>query len=110
MDDSFATGIIASVQRWSQEQPEPATPDDAAALLTSLHTRLKKLLDAIPHSAQREGLSLLDLQPHLRGRKGGVAHVGELAAALRRLGWQRRRNWGDSQAGFRALWFPPGSN
>ena len=41
---------------------------------------------------QREGLSLAALQASLRGRRRGNCHPGELGAALRRLGFARRRN------------------
>ena len=42
----------------------------------------------------------------MKGRKGGMPHVGELAAALQKLGWIRRRQWSDSEDGFRAKWYP----
>ena len=79
---------------------------EETASLTPLHKRLQRLLDTIPISAQREGLSLLDLQSCLRGRKGGLPHIGELGAAMRRLGWQRRRAWSNEKSAFSSKWYP----
>jgi hypothetical protein len=39
----------------------------------------------------------------LRGRWRGNAHPGEVGAAVRKLGFERRRNWRGAD-GFRALW------
>jgi hypothetical protein len=71
--------------------------------LTPLDERLTRLLATIPTDVQREGLSLAALQASLRGRGRGNCHPGELGAALRRLGFQRRRDWSGPD-GFRALW------
>ena len=73
--------------------------------LAPLEHRLVRLLDTIPLELQRQGLSLMSLQISLRGRWRGSCHPGELGAALRKLGFQRRRQW-RSEAGFQALWFP----
>jgi hypothetical protein len=71
--------------------------------LTPLETRVARLLDDLPEELQQEGLSLPALQAALRGRQGGKAHAGEVAAELRRLGYVRERRWrGDD--GFRAVW------
>ncbi len=106
MTDDFAAGICARLQEFSAEQHVPTTQEDAHAPLAPLHTRLQKLLDQIPQNAKQEGLSLLDLQARLRGRKGGMPHVGELGAAMRRLGWYRRRRWSDQDAAFSSKWYP----
>jgi hypothetical protein len=67
--------------------------------LTPLEDRLTRLLAAIPLDAQqREGLSLAPLQASLRGRWRGNAHPG-LGAALRRLGFQRRRTGNNDERG-----------
>ena len=71
--------------------------------LTPLEDRLTRLLATIPIEMQREGLSLAALQTSLRGRRRGNCHPGELGAALRRLGFERRRDWSGVD-GFRALW------
>jgi hypothetical protein len=73
--------------------------------LMPLEDRVARLLKTIPRELQAEGLSLSLIQASLRGRWRGNAHPGELGAALRKLGFSRRRRWDDS-AGFRALWFP----
>ena len=110
MNDNFEKGLIARLQRYSHEQPWPDLQDDASASLKPLHTRLQKLLATLPLSAQRQGLSLLDLQARLRGRKGGLPHIGELGAAMRRLGWQRRRAWSNEDTAFSSKWYPADPN
>ena len=78
---------------------------DVRDRLTPLEDRLVRLLDTIPLELQRQGLSLTSIQTGLRGRWRGSCHPGELGSALRKLGFQRRRQW-RSEAGFQALWFP----
>ena len=84
---------------------ERATTEAKAARerLTPLVDRLAKLLETIPPEVQREGLSVASLQESLRGRRHGNCHPGELGAALRKLGFERRRDW-RSGDGFRAVW------
>jgi hypothetical protein len=72
--------------------------------LTPLDERLTRLLATIPLDVQREGLSLPTLRASLRGRSRGNCHPGELGAAMRRLGFERRRNWCGGQGGFPAIW------
>ena len=110
ISDNFTEGLIARLQQCSVEQSEPIAQEAYTASLAPLHTRLQKLLETLPLSDQRQGLSLLDLQVRLRGRKGGLPHIGELGAAIRRLGWQRRRAWSDHDAAFAAKWFPKDPN
>lgn len=74
--------------------------------LTPLEDRLKKVLSTIPPEMQRDGLSLRALQAQLKGRWRGSAHPGEVGTALRKLGYQRRRQWSGGE-GFKALWYPP---
>ena len=83
--------------------------DQAAAArgrLTLLDARLKCLLDTIPPEVQTEGLSIVALQVMLRprGQVRSCCNVGQLADALRRLGFQRERRWRDGRSSFRALW------
>ena len=106
MTDNFAQGLVARLQQCLEEQANPDATEDATAPLAPLHTRLQKLLDQIPISTQQQGLSILEIQACLRGRKGGLPHIGELGAAMRRLGWQRRRRWSDEDAAFSSKWYP----
>ena len=102
--EGLTDGLVPYLQNQHLAQIEQ---EENNPVLPALHTRLQKLLDSIPESKQREGVSLLDLQACLRGRKGGLPHIGELGAAMRRLGWQRRRAWSDADTAFSSRWFPP---
>jgi hypothetical protein len=73
--------------------------------LIPLEDRLMRLLATIPMEIQHEGLSLSTLQSSLRGRSRGHCHPGELGAALRKLGFQRKRRW-DGNSGYGAVWYP----
>lgn len=106
MNDDFANGIADRLQQCMQENSLGSSQNDTSAPLAPLHVRLKNLLNDIPPSVQNNGLSLLALQARLRGRKGGLPHIGELGAAMRRLGWQRRREWSDEESAFASKWFP----
>jgi hypothetical protein len=83
----------------SQQQPD----DNKSPLIQ----RVTKLLAAMPHAEKARGVELLELQYRLKGRKGGRAHVGEIAECLRRLGYVRRRGWREGRTGFCARWYPP---
>lgn len=73
--------------------------------LTPLEERLAKLLATIPTEIKSQGLSLSGLQGMLTGKWRGKCHPGELGAALRKLGYWRRRNWSARTQSFGALWF-----
>lgn len=70
-----------------------------------LKARLADLLTTIPDEVKTTGLSLSDLQVQLRGRKASKAHCGEVATALRQLGYRRVRVWKQTDTdGFNAIW------
>jgi hypothetical protein len=91
-------------QRAARELKAAAEANAARERLTPLDDRLAWLLATIPVEVQREGLSLPALQVQLRGRGHDRCHIGELGGALRRAGFERRRNWHKNADGFRALW------
>lgn len=106
-DEEFRDGLLSALMSYQTRQSNHVTSDASEAqTLAPLHIRLQKKVDAIPTKTQQQGLSLLELQVRMKGRKGGMPHVGELAAALRKLGWIRRRQWSASEDGFRAKWYP----
>ena len=76
-----------------------------AERLTPLEDRLAKLLVTIPSEIKSQGLSLPALRTMLAGKWRGKCHPGELGIALRRLGYERRRNWNDGSQSFCALWY-----
>lgn len=70
-----------------------------------LKDRLADLLSTIPDEVKTTGLSLSALQVQLRGRTASKAHCGEVAAALRQLGYRRVRVWKQTTTeGFPAVW------
>ncbi len=74
--------------------------------MTPLETRVSKLLTTIPREIRDQGLSLTTLRSMLAGKWRGKCHPGELGQTLRKLGYQRRRNWSQATSSFSALWFP----
>lgn len=107
MGDKFAGVLAERLYEHTQAYQPINFEEDNGAPLAPLHTRLQRLLDTIPDCAKYQGLSLLDLQACLRGRKGGLPHIGEMGAAMRKLGWQRRRSWSDENTAFSSRWHPP---
>lgn len=97
---------VAAEQTAHEEQLRQDKAKTARERLTPLEDRLARLLATIPLDVQREGLSLASLQASLRGRWRGSCHPGELGTALRKLGYERRRNWTGGGDGFSALWYP----
>lgn len=87
----------------ARDEKTRAEAEAARVRLTPLEDRLTRLLATIPIEVQREGLSLSALQASLRGRWRRNAHPGDVGKALRRLGFERRRNWRGTD-GFRAIW------
>jgi len=109
--EQFRNGLLSALMSYQTCQSDYILSGMTEThTLAPLHARLQKKLDAIPSTTQRQGLSLLELQIRMKGRKGGMPHVGELAAALRKLGWKRRRQWSDGEDGFRAKWYPNWTN
>lgn len=102
--DSISEALLPYLQT---QQGTSVTEERGNPVLPALHTRLQRLLNTIPPSAQSRGLSLLDLQARLRGRKGGLPHIGEMGSAMRKLGWQRCRTWSDEKTAFSSRWYPP---
>jgi hypothetical protein len=85
------------------KQGEAAPARDRRTLLDD---RLKHLLSTIPPEVQAEGLSIVAVQVMLRprGSERSCCTAGQLADALRRLGFVRERRWRDGRSSFRALW------
>ena len=101
-------GYLNELNAWVEEQHAVKQAQAAAARdrLTSLDVRLKHLLGTIPPEVQAAGLSIVAVQVMLRprGAHRSCCNVGQLADALRRLGFQRERRWRDGRSSFRALW------
>lgn len=91
-----------------QRQKQTSAVESVAAYrdqMSPLIDRLRTLLDSIPREILQHGVSLPDLQARLRGRTAQKAHVAELGAALRSLGYARVRLWRQRAAApFSAVW------
>lgn len=97
------TAAKLAMDELARAEQSRAVTKAARERLTPLKSRVACLLQEIPAELQRDGLSLPALQAALRGRQGGKAHAGEVAAELRRLGFRRERRWRGND-GFRAVW------
>lgn len=106
MDDKFANVLAARLYDYVETNSVHDVDLRPDPPLAPLPTRLQRLLETIPDCTKRDGLSLLELQAQLRGRKGGLPHIGEMGAAMRKLGWRRRRKWSDESAAFSSRWYP----
>ena len=107
MNDEFADVLAARLYDYAEATRVNDIDLRPDAPLAPLPIRLQRLLETIPDCTKHQGLSLLELQARLRGRKGGLPHIGEMGAAMRKLGWRRRRKWSDESAAFSSRWYPP---
>jgi len=73
--------------------------------ISPLEIRLSKLLAGMPPRIIEQGLSLDSLRRLLAGKWKGNCHPGELGAALRKLGFVRKRSWKKGDDGFRSKWY-----
>ena len=101
------TEALRAKEQGQREEQAAAEATASRERLKPLNERLARLLATIPPEVQAEGLSLWTLQGQLRARGSGHSrcHAGELGEAMRRLGFERRRNWRGGAGGFRALWY-----
>ena len=107
MNDKFADVLAARLYDYGETTRVNDTDLRPGSPLAPLPTRLQRLLETMPNCAKRQGMSLLEIQAQLRGRKGGLPHIGEMGAAMRKLGWRRHRKWSDESAAFSSRWYPP---
>jgi hypothetical protein len=96
---------INSERQKLRDEEARASAQAAREKLVPLEERVARLLATIPIEVQREGLSLSSLRILLRGRQGGNCHCGELGDALRRNGFERRRDWSGRSGGFHTRWY-----
>lgn len=92
MEDLLAE--CGAQQAEAQRRKETVDAERAASwrdTMRPLKDRLVDLLSTIPEEVKTTGLSLSTLQVQLKGRKASKAHCGEVATALRQLGYRRIR-------------------
>ncbi|MBW8365808.1 MAG: hypothetical protein K0M39_14765 [Rhizobium sp.] len=87
-----------------RQQEEAAKYAERATPLTD---RIKRVIAAMPESERNTPRPLEFWAVRLSGRQSLTPHRGELAAALRTLGYSRRRNWRRPSEGYPALWYAP---
>jgi hypothetical protein len=108
---TYLETIHSQCEQLTEAKTKTASLADAKATaqwterLTPLEDRLAKLLATIPTEIKSQGLSLPAIRTMLAGKWRGKCHPGELGIALRRLGYERRRNWVVGSESFSALWF-----
>ena len=85
---------------------EDASTYHPSEVCIPLIDRIKRLLASLPESERNMPKTMEFFQTRLRGRKGKTAHVGEIADALRKLGYIRKRSWTGRENGFCAFWHP----
>jgi hypothetical protein len=104
---AYISSLNAAVAREQARRDEQARIAKQATVesLTPLEDRLARVLERIPIEAQQEGLSLASLRVLLRGRQGGNCHCGELGEALRKMGFERLRDWTGRGGGFHTRWY-----
>lgn len=103
LSDLAAVGRRAEAER----KPLPDHPADFSEAAAPLVDRVRPLIAKIPPEALAGGVPLEWFRARLRGKYSRHALAGDVADALRQLGWRRRRGWQASEEGFRAKWYPP---
>lgn len=104
--DAYLTKWMTEVKAKNTAAVQPVSAIDTP--LTPLLERLKKLIESLTPAQRLHGLPLEFYRERVQGRQAGrKAHAGELGAALRKLGYIRRRAWVSKDGVFRALWHPP---
>lgn len=102
-----ATAESASRDQADESRRLQAEAEQFAQRAMPLTDRLKRIIATLPETERNKPRPLEFFAVRLRGRKNLSPHRGELAAALRTLGWIRRRCWHQSENGFRAYWHSP---
>lgn len=104
LEASVESAARAHSDEARRQQEEAAKFAQRAMPLTD---RIKRIIAAMPDSERAQPRPLEFFAERLRGRQKLSPHRGELAAALRALGWTRQRRWHKAEDGFRAYWNPP---
>lgn len=68
-----------------------------------LEYQITELMQTTPPAIRARPWSIAELVPRLQGKYRDHPHAKEVGEALRRLGWQRIRLWGDAGEG-RRVW------
>ena len=100
-----STAAAEAEHQGKKEAVEAARTASWRDTMRPLKDRLADLLSSVPDDVKANGVSLSQLQVQLRGRTASKAHCGEVATALRQLGYRRVRVWKQTDTdGFNAIW------
>ncbi|MDA8128090.1 MAG: hypothetical protein M0Z73_05240 [Betaproteobacteria bacterium] len=102
-----ASAKSAAIAQSEEERKHQEEAEQFAQRAVPLPTRLKAIIAAMPETERNKPRPLEFFAERLRGRQRLSPHRGELAAALRSIGWTRRRNWRKSDVGNCSYWHPP---
>ena len=76
---------------------------------TPLTLQIQELMLSLPPASRDRPWSMEELVSRLRGRYRLKPHPMNIGAALRAIGWQRKRDWTNFGGG-RRYWYPPSAN
>lgn len=89
--------------RAEEEQRQRKASQSALPTYKPLDQQIEELMRSLPPAQRDRAWSMDELVLRLQGRYRAHPHAKDVGAALRRLGWQRVRDW-TSTGGGRRLW------
>lgn len=108
MRSSYIEGLKAQLAQDAKERQQvgQSAQTSPRPLVQPLEQQIEAVMRSLPPVQALRPWSINDLAKHCTGRYRDHPHPQHLASALRKLGWERRRIYGQGQ-GFR-FWLPPG--
>jgi hypothetical protein len=99
---------IKAINDQAKAKRELANAAEKARKAVSLEQQITQYLATLPPVMRNRPWRIDDLLPHLTGRVKERPHHWHIGAALKRLGWSRKRLYGgDYGAGGCRVWIPP---
>lgn len=100
----------AAAQAQKIRETETAKLAEFRDRMTPTLTRLRRFIATVPESERRpQSITFFSeaIKPRWRGRHAAQRDVAD---ALRKLGFTRKRGWVASEGGFRSVWYWPESS
>jgi hypothetical protein len=85
------------------EEEQRKAGQSALPIYKPLDQQIEELMRSLPPAQRDRPWSMDELVIRLKGRYRRHPHAKDVGAALRRLGWQQRRDWSVEGAG-RRIW------